>query len=295
MSDEIGDGGVDPADAFGALSDPTRVGIVRALTDHARESWPETGLGFADLRRRVGVEDAGRFRYHLERLRGRFVEQVDGDYRLTYAGQEVAAAILAGTYTQRRSVGPTTLDADCPLCDGAVTGAYTEGSLTVTCERDHVLFAWGLPPNATVDATVPELVGMARRWLEHAVDCALLGRCSRCHGPIETTVATDDVPDHAAPVRFLARCDTCGGRVVGPLGFALLGDAEVEAFYRGHGRSTRECYLWELGFVRHDVPTAVDGGRYEIAVTLDDERLVVTLDERGRVVDTRTGAADPEI
>jgi hypothetical protein len=111
VSDDAGDDGgaesrVDLADAFGALSDPVRVGIVHALTEHGRESWPPTGLGFADLRRRVGVVDSGRFRYHLERLRGRFVEQVGGDYRLTCAGQEVAAAILAGTYTERRSVGP---------------------------------------------------------------------------------------------------------------------------------------------------------------------------------------------
>ncbi|WP_449404315.1 DUF7347 domain-containing protein [Halalkalicoccus subterraneus] len=44
-------------------------------------------MGFADLRRRVGVEDSGRFRYHLKQLRGDFVEKANDGYRLTYAGE----------------------------------------------------------------------------------------------------------------------------------------------------------------------------------------------------------------
>jgi hypothetical protein len=295
VSDDVGDGdpSVDPADAFGALSDPVRVGIVRALTEHARESWADPGLGFAALRRRVGVDDPGRFRYHLERLRGRFVEQVDGDYRLTYAGGEVAAAILAGTYTERRSVGPATLDSTCPLCDSAVTGHYTDGTLTVACEADHLLFLWGLPPNAAADATVPDLVAAARRSLEHAVDWSLAGRCSRCFAPAVTEAFTE--PDTPG-VRFRARCHTCGARLVGPLGFALLGHPEVEALYRRHGRSTREVDLWTLPFVGHGAPEPVDGearededeDAYRITVELGDERLVVGFDARGRPVRTRT-------
>jgi hypothetical protein len=300
--------GVDPADAFGALSDPVRVGIVRALTEHARESWPPTGLGFADLRRRVGVEDPGRFRYHLERLRGRFVEQVDGDYRLTYAGQEVGAAILAGTYTERRSVGPAALDADCPLCDGAVTGDYDAGTLTVACESDHLLFLWGLVPNAAVGATVEELLALARLSLEHAVDLALVGRCSRCYAPVETRAVGDSAletetgtgtemeadTETAAPVWLRVRCETCGGRLVGPLGFALLGDPEVEAFYRRHDRSTHDRYVWELPFAQQDAPAPVDGG-YRFVVPLGDERLVVTVDEAAQVVETTVEASDTDV
>ena len=287
-----------PADAFGALSDPVRVGIVRALTEHGRESWPPTGLGFADLRRRVGVEDSGRFRYHLERLRGRFVEQVDGDYRLTYAGQEVAAAILAGTYTERRSVGPTELDSDCPLCGAAVTGEYAEGTLSVACESEHLLFLWGLAPNAAADAAVEDLLAVARLSLEHAVDLALVGRCSRCYAPVEARADAAEDPETAVTAWLRVECGTCGGRLVGPLGFALLGAPEVEAFYRHHGRSTHDHHVWELPFTRQGAPEPVDGG-YRFTVPLGDERLLLTVDEGARVVETvtevATGTADPEV
>nr|WP_160133952.1 hypothetical protein [Halococcus salsus] len=49
----------DPADAFGALSDPLRIDILRALGNYHREAADERSIGFADLRRRVGVDDSG--------------------------------------------------------------------------------------------------------------------------------------------------------------------------------------------------------------------------------------------
>ena len=70
----------EPADASGALSDPLRIDVLRALVTHHRETGAAAPIGFADLRRRVDVRDSGRFRYHLEQLRGTFVEPADESY-----------------------------------------------------------------------------------------------------------------------------------------------------------------------------------------------------------------------
>lgn len=76
------------ASIFALLSDETRLRIVRALA--AADPEP---LGFTALRERVGARDAGRFNYHLGRLRDRLVEKTADGYVLTEAGA-VAAAVI---------------------------------------------------------------------------------------------------------------------------------------------------------------------------------------------------------
>jgi len=68
---------VDPAavsDALELLSDETRLAVVLELA--AADAVPDGDpLSFSTLRDRVGVRDSGRFNYHLDRLRERFVAQ----------------------------------------------------------------------------------------------------------------------------------------------------------------------------------------------------------------------------
>ena len=55
-------------EAFTALSDATRIGILRTLWD--AEDHEAT---FTELREAVGMRDSGQFNYHLDKLTGRFV------------------------------------------------------------------------------------------------------------------------------------------------------------------------------------------------------------------------------
>lgn len=76
----------DPTDALAALGDETRVAILRALADAERP------LPFTELRERAGVDDPGRFNYHLSTLREYFVREAEGGYALRDAGSRVVAA-----------------------------------------------------------------------------------------------------------------------------------------------------------------------------------------------------------
>lgn len=76
----------EPSDALTVLADETRIAILRALAD------AEGALAFSELRRRAGVDDAGRFNYHLTKLREYFVREVDGGYALRHAGSRIVAA-----------------------------------------------------------------------------------------------------------------------------------------------------------------------------------------------------------
>lgn len=282
-SDSPDDARVDPAEAFAALSDPLRVDILRALAANHRESGPEP-VGFADLRKRVEVRDSGRFRYHLNELRDHFVEKAESGYRLTTTGLEIVAAILAGTYTDRASIGPAPLDSDCTLCDSPAVAVYEDGVCTVTCENDHLLFQWTVPPAVTTDATLPEVVSLAELFAHQAIERALAGICPKCSAPIELCVAVDG--DREGP-GFHVTCDTCGARLFGPVGFCLFVDPGVAAFYRRHDRPLDDQHMWEPAFVADDstlTVTETNPVRVAVSVSLDDETLAVTVDETGQVV-----------
>lgn len=308
MPSPSSDDSVDPSTAFSALGDPTRIDILQALAEHHRDRPENPILSFSELRKRVGVRDSGRFLYHLDELRDQFVEKVeagsenDGDegYRLTYSGTEVAAAILAGTYTDRRTIGPAELDSECVECGAPAIARYDDGTLWVACENDHPLFAWGLPPNAAADASIEEVIDLATLLAGQATELALAGTCSQCYDPVEPRVAVvgadagpdaDDAdanPDAEDPrrIRFRARCGTCGATLDAPIGYVLLDHPEVAALYHRHGRSLREIPLWELPFVQDDAAVDLlddDPPRVRFDVRVEDERLAVTVDETARV------------
>jgi len=275
--------GAEPAAAFAALSDPLRVEILRALNAHRRETG-EHVAGFAALRKRVGVRDSGRFRYHLDELREHFVEKIEtGEYRLTNAGRQVVAAIVAGTYTEVVSLGPETLDSTCPACGTAAVARYESGHCTVTCGNDHALFQWAVAPNAAADATLPAVVDLAELLAFQAIKLAIAGRCARCFERVDPAVTVDD----DRPV-FRAVCEVCGGRAVGPATFPLVVDPAVAAFCRDHGLSLREDHVWEFPFVTDESAVAsveTDPVRVTYDVALHDDRLRATVDDEGQVVD----------
>jgi len=285
------------ADAFAVLGDPLRVAIVRELMAFHRETGTTDSIGFADLRRRVDVRDPGRFRYHLRKLRGRFVEKTDGGYRLTYAGTEVVTAVLTGTYTDNVSVGPETLDSDCFVCGEKAIANYGNGTCRVTCANDHPLFEWSVPPTAAVDNALPAVVSLAELLAYQGIERALAGVCPRCFHSIETEVVAgpEDVAQELSRPIFRAVCVVCGGALIGPVSFCLLVDPQVAALYQRHGRGLRAHHVWELPFVGDDSAIRVveeDPIRVEIGVTLAGETLWTTIDERGHVVavDSRSDA-----
>lgn len=79
------------ASLFSLLGEEIRVRILEELAAARRTD--SGGLSFSTLRERVGVEDSGRFNYHLGRLAGRLVEKDDGVYALTPAGRRLVGSL----------------------------------------------------------------------------------------------------------------------------------------------------------------------------------------------------------
>lgn len=85
-------------DGFDLLADETRASIVRELAVARREDPQNQAVPFAELRKRVGATDSGRFNYHLGKVRSHFVVATDDGYRLSVVGMRAAAAVLGGEF-----------------------------------------------------------------------------------------------------------------------------------------------------------------------------------------------------
>ena len=278
---------VDPADAFAALGNSTRVEILQAFREHHLANPSASAAAFSTLRKAVGIRDSGQFRYHLEQLRGTFVEKCDEGYRLTYAGSKVIDAIIAGTYTGRKRLGPVALDSTCSHCGTAARASYRDGVLEVTCEDEHPLFYWSVPPNAAVETSLEELVELATTLALQSYELVADGTCSECYSAVEPTVRTVETDDGDRSVRFHARCGACAASWDAPVGFVLLDHPEIESLYHRQGRPISDQYWWELEVVDRTATTILEEAplRVRLSVTVGDTAVRATVDGSARVVD----------
>lgn len=276
---------VTPAAAFELLAAEPRMDVMQALVEARREG--ETPLSFSALRGRTGIDDSGRFNYHLGKLVGTFVEKTDEGYDLSYAGSTVVAAVIAGTYTGTERKGPVPLDEDCGLCGAELAARYDDGELDVRCADDHELFFARFPPGAAADMDMATLLEVATLRIYHRLELMSAGRCSECFGPVESTAGTRDFADREMHV-IDTECERCGGGTYATAGAYLLFEPEVIAFHREHGRDIYHERPWRLVQWEQDAASlrSTDPYRLQFDFEMDDDRLRVLLDDAGRVVET---------
>ncbi len=277
------------AEVLEAVGNETRVGIIKALVDHRRDDPRDPGLPFSELRDRVGMGDSGQFNYHLDKLRGAFVEGVDGEYRLTYAGRKLATTLVTEAFKSEYEEGPVTYGG-CPRgsCEAMLVAAYEGGTVSVECEAEHVAFRTGLPPMAAAERSMDEILTLVTRTLYHDVDLASAEICPRCYGEMVTRVA-EARQGKAVPYTFEAVCQHCGFLSDGAAGILLLSDPEVGAFFTTHGRDIREEYPWRLDFIsKPDCYTcrSRDPLRIEIDVAVAGDGLRVTVANTAEIMET---------
>jgi|GEM_PF-1441954 len=78
----------DRAELFEALGHPTRIRIVQILAD--------APLGFADLKKALGIERSGLLQFHLGKLQNLVKDTPEGSYALTDEGREAARISTTG-------------------------------------------------------------------------------------------------------------------------------------------------------------------------------------------------------
>ena len=222
-------------DAFSLLAHDIRLDIVLALLENWAAVFTEP-QSYSDLMAAVGMEDSGKFNYHLDRLRGVYVEQVEDGYVPTASAVALYRTVLAHRPTETVTEAGE-LDEPCPHCGGTLREQYERSFFTLTCTDcdSWELMTYVFPKNGLRDRT-----GKRRyRAVEHRADyhtgLARTGQCPFCAGTVEFQFDPEDV-EGAEPVVGMT-CDTCtwhvGVSLLTPLRFvprvaAALADLDIE-------------------------------------------------------------------
>lgn len=239
-----------PTEVFEVLGNETRLRIIQVLAADRRENWSYEGRGFADLRKCVGVEDAGTFNYHLDRLRERFVVEDGDEYVLTDSGLEVADAIVAGRFdpSQFDTDRVTETETACPWCSELLCVHYENSRCAVACPDHGELFVNSIPPAGVVGRDGQELLRVVARDFNQEIEDAREGVCFHCSGRMEANVHTApparnpvtgaalDAPTHDPAERTVTAvygCQRCATVfTTPPEPMLLLHPAVIAAFFQ---------------------------------------------------------------
>lgn len=276
MEDD-GEGDFIPEGAFEPLSDETRLQIMHTLALQYREEPANPTMGFGELRKAVGRRDSGNFNYHLDQLRGRFIEDTDDGYKLSPAGHEVISAVVAGTYDDHDPRGPIEVSESCPVCGAVMTAKYESGLLRVSCDHDHQ-FRNTLPQRAVEDRSLEEIVRVMTIKTQQDLERVVEGICPRCYSSVDWNV---DVTELVGVPEVTTQCSRCGTVAEVPVAAAIINHPEVVAFFADHGVDIRHRPLWAPVLWNS---VTVDVAREEplelsVSVQVEGEELVATLDD----------------
>jgi len=270
---------MDTLETFSLLAQETRLTILRELAATGTAGEPEP-VSFAELRRRVGTRDSGRFNYHLDKLQPQFVTHVDEEdgpsgYQPTWAGVRVVGAAMAGQFDAESIEGET--DHECPECGESATLHHEDGILKVECE-DHEL-GLPVPAGAAENRTLDELYDVGIALTDRLIDLARRGVCPNCYDAI--TVEPVEVEE--GTVIFRDTCPRCRATIGIPVGLQVGTHPGVVAFYYERGVELDAETLWESDWASPGAETIEDRDPFRLGLTVEcvGDELDVLVDERG--------------
>ena len=228
------------------LSDETRQEI---LGKTAASMEALDGTTFTEIRRLSGVDDPGRFRYHIDRLLGPLLTHDGEQYRIRY-GTVGRAIALGSCDPDRRALRPSKgvlTRYECPHCDRRVVGRYLEEELVVLeCPEHSVVLLQPTPPSLDADDPT-EWVEYAVRRMHRDFERLDAGRCPWCQGGMESILRRGrfTYDPHVEPTEdetpLWARhvCEECAYEFWYPAATRATVDHRIRAFFTRHGIDVR--------------------------------------------------------
>jgi hypothetical protein len=282
----------EPSDAFEALGNEIRIATIRALADTDRDAGElEAPLQFSDLQTAVGASTSAGFAYHLRKLSDHYVEKTEQGYRLTSAGQRVARAITAGTYTERTDLDPITISGSCPLCQrSTLTARCVDNTLAIECEcLDAPIAHLSLPPGSQHRSIDEDLLETFDRYHRSRIALLTDGICTECMSPVTATIdrvpaprtdaSTEDRESEATRAQLHLNCAGCDVEMYSPVVFAVVEHPAVIGFFDTHGIDIRERPLWNLGEEWSETILSEKPWCVRVSVRCDDDRLDLLVGE----------------
>ncbi|MFC3958338.1 helix-turn-helix domain-containing protein [Halovivax cerinus] len=284
-------------DAFALLGHEIRLDVLRAFFERYEPIDPDSRdevradrtLSYAELMSATGVEDSGKFNYHLEKLRGAYVEKVDGGYVPTASAIGLYEAVLANRPTESIAVD-VEIDERCPYCETDLGWRYEQEYLTVECPACDEF--WGLtyrfPKNGVAVRAGTDCFGALYDRMMYHVGLAATGQCPSCAGVVRSTIPRERLDGESTPTVELT-CETCSWLatvdVVSALQFdPLVTNALLEIgvpIERSTGmRETEDVLPTVIGR-----PDSDDSSRVTIVVSCHDSTAEIVVDDEFDVHD----------
>lgn len=284
-------------EAFDLLSNQVRLDILRTLGE-AMAGDDEVPLSFTELQSRVGVDDNGRFNYHLTKLTGRLVTKQGGGYELKPAGTNIYQAIVSGAYTDDQGTDPVPVEGEyCPYCGADAVAWYEDGRFHLGCsDCDNLVIRYIIPP-ASFEPEEPEsLLQAGGAYILRDQVSTRQGICPYCAGPITSDLDEEggeieqfNERVYSAVAKFV--CDRCGWAMHSGVPFALNIEPAVVGFFHDHDEAIFERYPWSIYQYAEDEVLSRDPWRVEVRCRIDDDVLRLVIDEDVQVVETEVVAA----
>jgi hypothetical protein len=264
-----------PREAFSLLGHDIRLEILLALLDHwqAAKTVPQR---YSELMSAVEMEDSGKFNYHLDKLRGAYLQQTESGYVPTASATALYRAVLAHRPTQPSAQSELTFEAACPECQEPLGGTYERSFLTVrcpACESPRAHFTYPLPQKALEDRTDDELLATVSERARSEIGLARTGQCPDWAGTTTTTVCPDERGTPGEPPVEIS-CTTCTWLVRTGVLLPLLSDARVTSTLLDLGVAVEASFPWELPEPSASIAST---DPRKIALQIDTERGAVTV------------------
>jgi hypothetical protein len=278
-------------EAFALVSDETRFATLAELQT------ADGPLAFSELRERVGVEDPGRFNYHLGELTGQFVAKADEGYEILPPGERLVGAVLAGGVTAALDAEPVPVAGDCLECGASLVARFRDHGVAVDCTECEA--GWTdpeVPAGLLADHDPEDAPDVLARYSRLNMATMDAGICSNCYGQLDRTLYLSDdegAPDWLADSGLLGmevhECERCGRTYNAAVQFAVLSHPRVAGYHHEHGIDLRETPSWELDWLETGRGTVEsrDPVRISLPIPLGDETRTFVLNEALDVVAVR--------
>jgi hypothetical protein len=258
MTDENWDRPV-PEAAFSLLGHEVRLDVLRAFFERHEPVDPDSldevktdrHLSYSELMDAVDMRDSGKFNYHLEKLRGVYVEKVGDEYAPTASAVALYRAVVANRPTESISEG-FDVEANCPNCEAPMQSRYEQEYLTVECTECTAVWGitYGFPKNGVVVRPDDDVFEALYDRLMYHVGLARTGQCPSCAGVTEVTVPRDRLDGERVPTAEMT-CGTCSWLATVDVASALQFDPRVASALAELGAAPVET--------EGEIPTAVTG------------------------------------
>lgn len=274
-----------PEEAFSILGDETRLSILLELAD----AGPGEAVSFSELRERVGIEDSGRFNYHLDKLGDGFIERTEEGYIARTSALAVLSAVHAGTYGSDGGEYESESAFDCPECDRRLTTRYETDHFSLECEEHGIVLGYPTPPGAFTGRTLEELLEVVISRMVTTLDLVRQGICPRCWGRTSVEYPVGGEEGGEVDVWVDISCTRCWLETTPPLKSLLAGIPAVRALYDEHQPGTGASFFGPKAVSNPEVCQLTLHEESTVSSTatlsLGGETLVLELDENCQIVE----------